>query len=114
MDDSSLAIWLRGKGWIPLLLLAVINHVLLTLLVAGLVVELGEAAYAALTRLFMGLVFLVAIFAVAGLYYDRRYVATVSEWSPTRWYFLMFFVPLVGYLITVLYLFRRHRRVGVP
>ena len=114
MEDSSLAIWLRGKGWIPLLLLVVINHSLLTILVAGLVVELRDPAYAALTRIFMGLVFLVAVFALAGLYYDRRYVATVSEWSPTPWYFLMFFVPVVGYLITVVYLVRRHRRVGVP
>lgn len=114
MENSSLSVWLRGKGWIPLLLLAIINHALLTVLVAGIVVELNRAAYAALTRIFLGLVLLIAVFAIAGLYYDRRYVATVSNWSPTAWYFLMFFIPLVGYLITVLYLFRRRRRVGTP
>jgi len=114
MEVSSLSTWLRGKGWIPLLLLVIINHTLLTILVAGFVVELTEPAYDALTRIFLGLVFLVAVFAIAGLYYDRRYVATVSEWTPSGWYFLMFLIPFVGYFITVLYLFRRHRRVGVP
>lgn len=114
MDASSLATWLRGKGWIPLLLLAIINHVLLTAFVAGLAVELRGPAYAALTRIFLGIAFLVAVFAIAGLYYDRRYVSTVSDWSPSAWYFLMFFVPFVGYFVTILYLFRRHRRIGVP
>lgn len=114
MEDSALSVWLRGKGWVPLLLLALINHLFLTILVAGVAIELQDPAYAALTRIFLGLIFPVAVFAILGLYYDRRYVAAVSEWSPSPWYFLMFLVPLVGYLITALYLFRRHKQVGTP
>jgi hypothetical protein len=51
--------------------------------------------------------------ALLGLYFDVKYVRSVSEWQPTFWYSSMFFVPVVGAGIGAYYLYRRWRAVGL-
>lgn len=47
------------------------------------------------------------------LYYDRQYLAAVSGWTPSGWYYLMALPPLSVFL-SPLYLYQRHQHVGVP
>lgn len=44
---------------------------------------------------------------------DRRYVSTVSRWTPSGWYYWMVLPPLTV-VLAPLYLYQRHRYVGVP
>lgn len=105
---------IASKGWIPLLLLLVINLFLGMVIVSGTSIGLREETYTLLLRGSFGILTVLAVFSIAGLYYDRRYVAKVSSWSPSVWYFLMFAIPLLGYLLTAHYLYKRHKYVGRP
>lgn len=53
------------------------------------------------------------ILAPAAVYFDRKYVATVSEWTPSRLYYLTFVTGL-GDILAIVYLFQRHRYLGTP
>ncbi len=56
-----------------------------------------------------------AIVAI-GIHFDRRYVASVSEWEPRSEYLLLGITMWFGIGIPfgLLYLYRRHKYVGVP
>jgi len=47
------------------------------------------------------------------LYYDRRYLSAVADWTPSKWYYAMLFPPL-SVVLAPLYLYQRQQRVGVP
>ncbi|ERG94229.1 MAG: hypothetical protein J07HQW2_00663 [Haloquadratum walsbyi J07HQW2] len=51
--------------------------------------------------------------AIVGLYFDIIYVAESSDWKPSMWYSLMFFMPVVGVIIGLYYLYRRSLYVGL-
>lgn len=53
------------------------------------------------------------VLAPAAVYFDRKYVAAVSEWTPSRLYYLAFVTGL-GDLLAIVYLFQRHRYLGTP
>ncbi|WP_232687221.1 hypothetical protein [Halobacterium zhouii] len=54
-----------------------------------------------------------AVLSPVFVYFDRRYLADADGWTPSEWYYLMWFPPL-ALVLPALYLYRRHRRVGVP
>ncbi len=51
-----------------------------------------------------------------GIHFDRKYVASVSEWEPRSEYVLLGIAMWFGFGIplALLYLYRRHEYVGVP
>lgn len=55
-------------------------------------------------------------FVAVGIHFDRKYVASVSDWEPRSEYVLLGVAMLtgIGILFALLYLYRRHRYVGVP
>ncbi|KZN22542.1 hypothetical protein A4G99_18905 [Haladaptatus sp. R4] len=55
----------------------------------------------------------VALLSLVAVYSDRQYVRKHSEWKPTILYFLMV-IPLLNVPIACLYLFFRHRHIGIP
>lgn len=57
--------------------------------------------------------FTLVILSPVFVYYDRQYLAGTSEWQPSWWYYLMP-LPLIGYLLSVAYIYRRHEHLGVP
>ena len=67
---------------------------------------------------FIGMVVMLTSPAVVavGIHFDRKYVASVSEWEPCSEYILLGVAMLAGIGIpfALLYLYRRHRYVGVP
>lgn len=47
------------------------------------------------------------------VYLDSRYVRTVSEWEPSAVHYVMVLPPF-AIVLAPLYLYQRHRYVGVP
>lgn len=97
-----------SRWWIPIGVLVVIVPILLVSLI------LPPDAY---TLLLTGPLTLVGITLVTlspvFVYYDRRYLTTTSRWEPSGLYYLMF-LPLLGYVLSILYIYNRHKHLGVP
>ncbi|GKZ12764.1 hypothetical protein [Haladaptatus sp. T7] len=70
-----------------------------------------------LVGLVLALAYFTAPAAVAvGIHFDRRYIASVSEWEPRSEYTLLGLAMWfgIGIPLGLLYLYRRHKYVGVP
>lgn len=63
-----------------------------------------------LFRLLVGILIVSSPIAV---YFDRKQVRDVSEWDPSWLYFLVFLGP-IGWLIALVYIYKRHKYVGTP
>ena len=61
----------------------------------------------------IGLGLLLQLVSPVCLYYDRQYLETATGWEPSSWYYLMVLPPFSVFL-PPLYLYQRHRYVGVP
>lgn len=48
------------------------------------------------------------------VYFDRRFLAFVSEWQPSRLYYLMVVPVSVSTILAIVYIYKRHKYVGVP
>jgi len=53
------------------------------------------------------------LFSPIAVHFDRKYVADVSEWTPSVWNYLTF-LALPGMVIAGLYLLKRRKHVGAP
>ena len=73
----------------------------------------SSTAYIWVVRILSVGFFIALVGALMGLYFDIIYVAESSEWTPSMWYSLMFFVPVIGVVIGLHYLSRRSRYVGL-
>lgn len=69
----------------------------------------------------VGLVLALAYFTApavvaVGIHFDRRFIASVSEWEPRSEYVLLGIAMWfgIGIPFSLLYLYRRHKYVGVP
>jgi hypothetical protein len=103
------------RWWLTLLLPYVVLLVQFGLLLSTRDASLlrSSAAYVVAAR-GLTLLFVASLsLGVLGLYFDRQYVAANSDWWPSRWYVLMFFLPAVGVLVLGTYLARRERHVGL-
>ncbi len=67
---------------------------------------------------FIGMVVMLTAPAVVavGIHFDRKYVASMSDWEPRSEYILLGVAMLfgIGIPFALLYLYRRHQYVGVP
>ncbi|WP_227357315.1 hypothetical protein [Haladaptatus salinisoli] len=54
-----------------------------------------------------------ALLSMVAVYSDRQYVRNHSAWKPTILYYLMV-IPLLNVPVACLYLFFRHRHIGIP
>lgn len=57
--------------------------------------------------------FVLSLCSPVFVYFDSRFLAAASAWTPSGWYYLMA-VPLVGPLVAAAYVYRRHHEVGTP
>lgn len=98
-----------SKWWIPIGILVAIGPVLVLVSLA-----LPPDAYTLiLTGPLTIAAFILVILSPVFVYYDRRYLATTSEWEPSGWYYLMF-LPLIGYVLSTVYIYNRHKHLGIP
>lgn len=68
-----------------------------------------------LMGLVMGLFFLLPPLSGLALFFDRKHVSSVSEWTPSIFYYLMALPgPILTDVIAMLYLYERHTHVGTP
>jgi uncharacterized membrane protein len=103
---------MTDKGWIPLVL--AFGHIVITLFAVAIAGLTQKLFWFDLISNLMVVGIVIGLLAIVGLYYDRLYVKSVSEWHPSVGYLLLLFVPVVGLFTTALYLYKRHLYVGIP
>lgn len=103
-----------GRWWFPVLLAAVAFPVNVlggfTIGLVGSAVR-GDTGFA--TNALWAVVVTTLLVSSVAVHYDRQYVASVSEWTPTRLYYFTF-LGYVGMMLAIVYVWRRHRILGVP
>jgi hypothetical protein len=96
----------EDRWWIPIGTLIVLFPIT--------VVLVQVAPPDAFSVLFIAPVYLLGFALTLGsplfVHLDKQYVKSVSAWTPPGWYYLMFFVPL----LSIVYIYQRHKYVGVP
>lgn len=104
----------KGRWWFPVLLAAVAFPVNV---VGGFTIGLvgsavgGDPGFA--TNVLWAVVGTTLAVSSVGVYFDRQYVASVSDWTPTRVYYFTF-LGYLGMILAIHYVWRRHRILGVP
>jgi hypothetical protein len=73
----------------------------------------SSSAYIWLARILSVGFFVALVGALVGLSFNMIYVAESSEWTPSMWDSLMFFVPVIGVVIGLHYLSKRSRYGGL-
>lgn len=104
----------EGRWWFPVLLAAVAFPVnVLGGFTIGLVGSAvgGDPGFA--TNVLWAVVGTTLVTSSVAVYFDRQYVASVSDWTPTRLYYFTF-LGYVGMMLAIVYVWRRHRVLGVP
>lgn len=100
---------MSDKWWIPIGILVVI----IPMMVPVSFMLPADAYTLLLTGPLTLIGFILLILSPLFVYYDRRYLMTTSRWKPSRLYYLMFF-PLIGNVLAFVYLYNRHKHLGVP
>lgn len=100
---------MSSRWWMPIgTLVAIIPLVALVSLV------LSPDAYSSLlTAPFLLLGIILMFFSPVFVYYDKRYLKIASGWEPSWWYYLIP-LPVIGYVLSIVYLYNRHKHLGVP
>jgi len=102
----------RGRWWIPIGVLAALLAVGFPILAVIAVVAPPDAFYSLVTAPFVLLGLALTLLSPIFVHLDRQYVASVSTWEPSGWYAWMIVPPLA--LLSVIYVYQRHRYVGTP
>ena len=108
-----------SKWWILIFLLALnlpvalALFIVLELLTPYLVMESGSP-YQYIFYLLIALGWLLTFISPVAVYFDRQYVASVSEWTPSKLYYLMIIPSIVNVILAIAYSYYRHKYVGVP
>ncbi len=112
VEDSD--IMKQNRWWVAIALMALFlpfhiayftGHLLLVFNVSG-----GWLILAGLTILHM----LTVIASLIGVSHDRRTGAPSSEWTPSLVYYGLFLLPSLNTLFALVYLYQRHRHIGIP
>lgn len=108
-----------SKWWIPIFLLAlnlpvtVALFAVLELLLPYLVLESGSP-YQYIIYSLIAFGWLLTFISPIAVYFDRQYLAAVSEWTPSKLYYLMIIPFLVNVILAIVYSYQRHKYVGAP
>lgn len=113
----------KSRWWIPIGLASVFGGILafVALLSYAFTVGFLEGFFAtnldgllnAGSVAIIGAVLLALIVSPVGVYFDRKYVSEVSEWTPSEWYYLSF-LGGIGVLLCTVYVWKRYKYVGIP
>ena len=87
--------------------------IVLRLLTPYLVLEAGSL-YQYLFYFLIALGRLLTFIPPIAVYFDRQYVTTVSEWTPSKLYYLMIIPSIVNVIPAIAYSYNRHKYVVVP
>ena len=96
------------RWWIPIATLVALIPILAGY---GLVAP-PDAFFSLVSAPFTLLGFVLALLSPIFVHLDKRYVESVSAWKPSGWYYFMIFPPLA--LLSIIYIYQRHKYVGVP
>ena len=101
-----------GRWWIPIGVLAALLVVLFPILAVIALVTPPHAFYSLLGAPSVLLGLLLTLLSPIFVRLDERYVLSVSTWEPSGWYSWMIVPPLS--LLSVVYIYERHKYVGTP
>lgn len=108
-----------SKWWIPIFLLAIDLPLLVLLFVVAsattqsLVME-PENPFDVLFYLLVAAGWLLTVLSPIAVYFDRQYVASLTEWTPSKLYYLMIFPFFINTILAIAYIYNRHRYLGMP
>lgn len=108
-----------NKWWIPIFLLAInlplaiALFLVLEILTPYLVME-GGSPYQYIFYVLIALGWLLTFISPIAVYFDRQYVASTSEWTPSKLYYLMIIPSFVNVILAIVYSYNRHKYVGIP
>jgi len=97
------------RWWIPIAVLVVIFPMNVVIVL----VTPPDALFVIFTAPIALLALVLTILSPLFIYFDRQYVKSVSEWEPSGRYYWMAF-PLVTHIVAIIYVYRRHKYVGIP
>ena len=105
----------RENWWIVILLEALVLPVAFPLgfLIGFIEGFVGQWFGDLLVYLFAGIVLIVYILTPLAIYHDRDVVREKSNWTPSVFYYASIIPPL-GYLLSTVYIIRRHIVLGIP
>ncbi|ODR82395.1 hypothetical protein BG842_18980 [Haladaptatus sp. W1] len=98
----------RSQWWIPIGILVVNIPVLAIVSIA----TPPDAFYSLISAPFALLGFAITLLSPIFVHLDKQYVESVSTWEPSGWYYWMILPPLT--FLSVVYIYQRHKYVGVP
>jgi len=98
----------EDRWWIPIGILVALIPIMIVL---GLVAP-PDAFYALFIAPVALLGFVLTFFSPIFIYLDKQYVESVSTWNPSGWYYYIIFPPIT--LLSIVYIYQRHKYVGVP
>lgn len=97
------------RWWIPIGVLA-----LLLPIQASIAIAVPPDAYTGIVLAPISILGVVlTILSPLFVHFDRRYLQGQSAWEPSGWYYWMILPPLT-LVLPILYIYQRHRQVGVP
>lgn len=109
-----LAEGLSDKWWLPVVLAAMALPVnVVGGFTIGFVGSTVGGDIGAATDLLWSIVVATLLVSSVGVYFDRQFVSSVSDWTPSRLYYLTF-LGYFGMFLAVLYVWRRHQVLGAP
>lgn len=100
---------MRNKWWVPVAILA-------TIIPLGMFISVLYPPDATLGIILIPITLLggvLLLFSPIAVYFDRKYIAKVSDWEPSDWYYWMF-VPPLSLVLPYVYLYNRHKYVDTP
>jgi hypothetical protein len=98
----------EDRWWIPIGIVVALVPIVVVL---GLVAP-PDAFYALFTTPVTLLGYALTLVSPLFVYLDKQYIESVSTWTPSSWYYLMPFPPLT--FLSIVYIYQRHKYVGVP
>ena len=100
---------ISGKWWIPIGALVVIFPMMVVIVL----VTPPDALFVIFSAPLALLAFVLTVLSPLFIYFDKQYVKSISEWEPSgRYYWIAF--PLVTHIVAIIYVYRRHKYVGIP
>ncbi|SIR25655.1 hypothetical protein SAMN05421858_2012 [Haladaptatus litoreus] len=116
--QSSTTTTQKGSHWWLLVLPGLVATLItaVTSAVFGVSPTLTSTVPAPIKFVFGAAVLTAPALVAIGIHFDRKYVASVSAWKPRSEYILLGIAMWfgIGIPLALLYLFRRHKYVGVP
>ena len=74
---------------------------------------IGNAYTLLVVFVFGGIWVISVVISPLAIHFDKKRIKGMSEWTPSRWYYLTY-LGAIGVVLTMVYMWRRHKYIGIP